>query len=411
MFFLIGTIIFSIHQPRYSIFKLFDTIFLVAAGHCVYHGPASSVLSYFSSIGLTCEEHDNPADFLLDITQGDRTILNNSESESDTKHERNARHLNSLYLQSNIYTSIQEQITSLNKNQNRTKLMKEQNDHSKSRMTEILYVSQRTIRNAFRNPALVAMQTIVTILFGLLVGLIYLQIDRSEDTGVKNRLGVIFFVVTNQVMSNLSAIELFLKERVLFIHENASGYYHVSTYFIAKLVCDLIPLRIIPSILFSVIVYFMIGFQSTVEKFFVFYLGILATTLCGSAFCFLLSASVEVFGIANLLAALAFVLMMVFGGFLVEISSIVKFLSWIKWISIFRYSSNILTINEFDGLKLCLKDNSSICPIDGTDIIHQSHIEFENAWDLWKNFLALVLMTIIYFALAYIQLLRMKKTK
>ena len=65
--FYLGTIIFSIHQPRYSIFKLFDTFFIVAAGHCVYHGPANSVLPYFSSIGYTCEEHDNPADFLLDI--------------------------------------------------------------------------------------------------------------------------------------------------------------------------------------------------------------------------------------------------------------------------------------------------------------------------------------------------------
>jgi ATP-binding cassette subfamily G (WHITE) protein 2 len=225
-------------------------------------------------------------------------------------------------------------------------------------------------------------------------------------------MGAIFFIITNQVMANLSAIELFLKERVLFIHQNASGYYHVSTYFIAKLVCDLIPLRIIPSILFSTIVYFMIGFQRTVEKFFIFYLGILCTTLCGASVCFLFSASVEVFGIANLLTAMSFVLMMVFGGFLVELSSVIDFLSWIKWISIFRYSINIVTINEFSDLQLCLKTNSTICPLNGTDVIHNiAHIEYENQWDLWKNFVALGSMTIIYFVLAYIQLLRMKKTK
>ncbi|CAF4632889.1 unnamed protein product, partial [Rotaria socialis] len=33
------TIVFSIHQPRYSIFKLFDTLFLLSAGRCTYHGP------------------------------------------------------------------------------------------------------------------------------------------------------------------------------------------------------------------------------------------------------------------------------------------------------------------------------------------------------------------------------------
>lgn len=42
-------------------------------------------------------------------------------------------------------------------------------------------------------------------------------------------------------------------------HENVSGYYRVSAYFLAKVFCDVIPLRMIPVILFSVIVYFMFG--------------------------------------------------------------------------------------------------------------------------------------------------------
>ncbi|CAF0723213.1 unnamed protein product [Adineta steineri] len=408
------TIIFSIHQPRYSIFKLFDTLFLVAAGHCIYHGPANKVLPYFSSIGYVCEEHDNPADFLLDITQGDSPIenLDESNSDSDKKHVQNAHRLHDLYIKSDIYGSILQQIsnssnrTTAENNQLQVEII------STSRLAEISYVSQRTLRNVFRNPSLVIMQTVVTIFFATLVGLIYLRINRIEDTGIKNRMGAIFFIVTNQVMANLSAIELFLKERALFIHENASGYYHVSTYFIAKLLCDLIPLRIIPSALFSTIVYFMIGFQQTVDKFFIFYFAIFITTTCGAAFCFLISASVQVFGIANLISAMCFVLMMVFGGFLVEISSVVSFLSWIKWISIFRYSFNILNINEFSGLTLCLKNNTNICPINGTDIIHNvAHIEYETQWDLWKNFVALGSMTIIFLILAYVQLLRMKKTK
>ncbi|CAF1062043.1 unnamed protein product [Adineta ricciae] len=406
------TIIFSIHQPRYSIFKLFDTIFLLAAGHCVYHGPANAVLPYFSSIGYDCEQHDNPADFLLDVTQGDCSSVSTDESNSDKKHEQNAHRLHDLYVKSDIYASLLQVLAPTNGRQLDTAVYHPTSNTSTSRFGEMLYVSQRTLRTAFRNPTLVIMQTVVTVLFATLVGLIYLQIDRSEDTGVKNRMGAIFFIVTNQVMANLSAIELFLKERVLFIHENASGYYHVSTYFFAKLLCDMIPLRLIPSMIFSIIVYFMIGFQQTLAKFFIFYLAIFTTTTCGAAFCFLLSASVEVFGIANLLAAMTFVLMMVFGGFLVEISSVVNFLSWIKWVSIFRYSFNIININEFSDLTLCLKTNKTICPINGTYILHNvAHIEYENEWDLWKNFVALGSMTVLFLILAYIQLLRMKKTK
>ncbi|CAF3950840.1 unnamed protein product [Rotaria sp. Silwood1] len=36
-------IIFSIHQPRYSIFELFDTRFSIAAGCYVYHEPTNHV--------------------------------------------------------------------------------------------------------------------------------------------------------------------------------------------------------------------------------------------------------------------------------------------------------------------------------------------------------------------------------
>ena len=46
--------------------------------------------------------------------------------------------------------------------------------------------------------------------------------------------------------------------------QNSSGYYRVSAYFIAKIMCDLIPLRLIPLCLFTVIVYFMLG-QSAVQ--------------------------------------------------------------------------------------------------------------------------------------------------
>ena len=44
-------IIMSIHQPRYSIFKLFDTLTLLSMGNMVYHGPANDALTYFEDAG------------------------------------------------------------------------------------------------------------------------------------------------------------------------------------------------------------------------------------------------------------------------------------------------------------------------------------------------------------------------
>ncbi|CAF3960818.1 unnamed protein product [Rotaria magnacalcarata] len=84
------TIVFSIHQPRYSIFKLFDTLFLLSARRCTYHGPTDSVLNFFSSVGFSCEEHNNLAEFLLDVTQGDRQPPSTQQQDNIAFNEENS---------------------------------------------------------------------------------------------------------------------------------------------------------------------------------------------------------------------------------------------------------------------------------------------------------------------------------
>ena len=44
-------VIMSIHQPRYSIYKEFDTLTLLSLGDLVYHGPTQPVLQHFTEIG------------------------------------------------------------------------------------------------------------------------------------------------------------------------------------------------------------------------------------------------------------------------------------------------------------------------------------------------------------------------
>jgi ATP-binding cassette subfamily G (WHITE) protein 2 len=143
----------------------------------------------------------------------------------------------------------------------------------RSHIDELYYVSIRTFRNTIRDPAMAASQIIVATLLALLTGLVFNKIQPIIETGVQNRLGAIFFIIINQIYSTATALEPLVQERALFIHvkiflrskkqsflivffclkENSSGYYRVSTFFIAKLICDLFPMRLMPSIIFSII--------------------------------------------------------------------------------------------------------------------------------------------------------------
>ncbi|OBS81872.1 hypothetical protein A6R68_24138, partial [Neotoma lepida] len=74
------TIIFSINQPQYSIFRFFDSLTLVASGKVMYHGPAREALEHFKSTGYKYDSHNHPELFFLDfITGGFSAILDTKE--------------------------------------------------------------------------------------------------------------------------------------------------------------------------------------------------------------------------------------------------------------------------------------------------------------------------------------------
>ncbi|CAF3699138.1 unnamed protein product [Adineta steineri] len=394
------TIIFSIHQPRYSIFKLFDTILLMCKGKNVYHGSASAMLPFFSDRGYQCELHDNPADFALDI------LIDASRNPDDL------RKLNQAYRQSPMWSNVNS-LSQREKGDDQFEKLrrKQQGAAARSLGVEIYYVSQRTLKNAIRNPALFLSQIVVAIILGLLIGLVFHDMKKTIDPGVQNRLGAIFFIIISQIFSTITALEPLLKERALFIHENVSGYYRISTFFIAKLICDVLPMRVLPSIIFSLIAYFLTGLQRSVGQFFVFLLTIFMSSVFGSAICFFISALIPVFAVAFIVVVLILVIMLVFSGFLVELASIFNWLSWIQWISAFRYASNVLIINEFHNISFCLSNMTSVCPMSGLEVLNRQALDYKTDWDMWKYFFALSMMTITFFLLSYIQLFRIKKTK
>ena len=58
-------------------------------------------------------------------------------------------------------------------------------------------------------------------------------------------------------------------------------------------------MRVIPSIVFSLIGYFMTGLQRTAGQFFVVLITIFMASVFGSAICFFISAAIPVFGKYN----------------------------------------------------------------------------------------------------------------
>merc|ERR1719193_2020312 len=165
-------------------------------------------------------------------------------------------------------------------------------------------------------------QLMLQVFMAVLIGTIYYKMDLSIPDGIQNRAGLFFFFVTSQVMSNLSALQIFIDNRKFYVHESSSGYYRASVYFLSQVFADIVPNRVIPNVVFTAIVYFMTGLQAHVDKYFFFVLSLISTALSASSVAICVSASVSSFAVANVMVSLPYILMMLFGGFLANVDSI-----------------------------------------------------------------------------------------
>lgn len=57
------TIICTIHQPSAAIYDVFDQVYVMAEGQCVYRGAPANTLSYLGANGLHCPIYHSVADF------------------------------------------------------------------------------------------------------------------------------------------------------------------------------------------------------------------------------------------------------------------------------------------------------------------------------------------------------------
>lgn len=65
----------TIHQPSSRLFFKFDKLILIGKGSLLYFGKASEAMVYFSSIGCSPHIAMNPAEFMLDLANGNVTDI------------------------------------------------------------------------------------------------------------------------------------------------------------------------------------------------------------------------------------------------------------------------------------------------------------------------------------------------
>ncbi|KAF7789625.1 hypothetical protein EIP86_000571 [Pleurotus ostreatoroseus] len=217
--------------------------------------------------------------------------------------------------------------------------------------TQFRILSGRAFKNLYRDPALLAAHYVSAIVLALICGSFYYHV-QNDMGGIQNRLGVFFFTLALFGFSCLSSLGLFSGERVLFMRERANGYYAPLTYFASKILFDILPLRVIPPMVYGAIMYGFVGLVPEVATFWKFMLVLVMFNLTTASVILLLSIAFASTSIASLVGTLIMLFNLLFTGLLINRDAIAPWFKWMYNLSFFHAAYEALTVNELRYLTL-----------------------------------------------------------
>ncbi|XP_016959124.2 ATP-binding cassette subfamily G member 4 isoform X1 [Drosophila biarmipes] len=65
------TIVCTIHQPSATIYNYFDSIYVLAKGHCVYQGSPRATIPFLRLAQIDCPRHYSPSDYIIELVDAE----------------------------------------------------------------------------------------------------------------------------------------------------------------------------------------------------------------------------------------------------------------------------------------------------------------------------------------------------
>jgi ABC-type multidrug transport system ATPase subunit len=262
---------------------------------------------------------------------------------------------------------------------------------------QFIILSKRTWRNLYRNPMLMLTHYAIAIVLAVFLGFLFYGLT-DDIKGFQNRLGLFIFVLALFGFGTLTILTVFAPERLLFVRERAKGYYSPISYFSAKVIFDIVPLRLIPPIILGIIVYPMTGLVAAWPQFLKFLLFLVLFNLAAAAIFLFIGIVFRNSGVASLFGVLVMLFSLLFSGFLLNKESIPAPAKWLQSLSIFHYAFEGLIVNEVRYLSLIDHKYGLDIEVPGSAIL--SSFGFD-VMALWRDCVGLAVFGGVFVVLAY----------
>ncbi|KAI3803436.1 hypothetical protein L1987_31587 [Smallanthus sonchifolius] len=337
------TVVCTIHQPSIDIFEAFDELFLMKrGGQEIYVGPVGrescDLIKYFEDIeGVSKITNGyNPATWMLEVTTSSQELAMGVD-------------FTEIYKNSELYTRNKTLIKELSQPRPGSSDLHFPTPYSRSFFTQCQACLWKQRASYWRNTPYTAVRFAFTTFIALFFGSIFWDLGskRKSIKDLGNSFGALYVSVIFLGVQNASAVQPVVDiERTVFYRERAAGMFSELPYAFAQVLVE-IPYVFAQVVAFGLMVYSMLGFDWTVEKFFWFLYFMFTCWLFMTFYGMMTVAITPNASIAAIVAAAFYGFWNLFCGFIIPRTKIPIWWRWYYWANPLAYTLYGVIVSQY----------------------------------------------------------------
>lgn len=381
------TVICTIHQPSATILEMFDHLYAMAEGQCVYQGAVKGLLPYLEGCSppLKCPPYHNPADYLLEVSRGEYgdvldDLVRRSENGMNGEWRKFQGDERSPESPPSPPPTPTEGCTGLN------------DKYTTSFATQVYVLLKRAYTILSRDKQLTYTRIGLHLLIALFIGVLYFNIG-SDATYMLDNFNYLFFTIMFNMFTAFSSMTVaFAEELPIITREHFNRWYSVKSYFLAVTLADL-PIQLVATSVYVLVTFYMTAQPTEPFRFGLFLSMCFLVSLVAQSCGMLVSASLKLQN-GVIFGPLAIMPFVVFSGFFVHMNDAHPYMRWIFHTSFLKYGLEgvVHAIFGYDRTKMS-------CSSDYCHFVYPQRFLDQVGMDEARFTLDVLVLLALYFAL------------